>query len=357
MFKKTNYSISVQNREINLKSRKMAAQSESKFMYYGKRVYRVLSTLLGLFILLILYNVFGVLVFHHIEQPYGYREDLEHVELDTKHDALIRYLTNINDTLISPQFDSLRNEAESLMKLFEDDTSFEQHDDKSWDYWKVVFFCVTMLTTVGYGNICPATRMGKIGVIIYSAIGIPLTVMVIARIGSRLTEWQLLLYIKIKHYCCKERSMNYGQISHTTDKITLNLEEENDDAIVKIETTPKVNESNFNLPVFVPVSIFLIYIFLGGVMYSVLEDWDYVDALYFVFVSLTTIGFGDFLPSDDRFYIETSIYIFIGLILISTCINTIVQKYVLPNMAVDIIRKQAIYSNIASCQIQNEETN
>jgi hypothetical protein len=61
-------------------------------------------------------------------------------------------------------------------------------------------------------------------------------------------------------------------------------------AIVNIETTPEVNESNFNLPVFVPISIFIIYIFLGGVMYSALEDWEYVDALYFVFVSLTTIG-------------------------------------------------------------------
>lgn len=199
--------------------------------------------------------------------------------------------------------------------------------------------------------------MGKIGVILYSAIGIPLTVMVICRIGNRLTKWLLLLYIKIKHCCCKERSMNYGHISHTTDKITLNLEDENDDAIVNIETTPEVNESNFNLPVFVPISIFIIYIFLGGVMYSALEDWEYVDALYFVFVSLTTIGFGDLLPSDDRFYIETSIYVFIGLLLISTCINTIVQKYVLPNVAVDKVRKQANYGDTETCIIQNEETN
>jgi hypothetical protein len=149
--------------------------------------------------------------------------------------------------------------------------------------------------------------------------------------------------------------MNYGHISHTTDKITLNLEDENDDAIVNIETTPEVNESNFNLPVFVPISIFIIYIFLGGVMYSALEDWEYVDALYFVFVSLTTIGFGDLLPSDDRFYIETSIYVFIGLLLISTCINTIVQKYVLPNVAVDKVK--ANYGDTETSIIQNEETN
>jgi hypothetical protein len=68
--------------------------------------------------------------------------------------------------------------------------------------------------------------------------------------------------------------MNYGHISHTTDKITLNLEDENDDAIVNIETTPEVNESNFNLPVFVPISIFIIYIFLSrfSVILSVVCD-------------------------------------------------------------------------------------
>lgn len=156
MFKNTTYSISVENREIDLKSRKMAAESDSKFMFYGKRVYRALCTLPGLMILLILYNVFGVLVFNHIEQPYDYREDLQHVVLNTKHDAFIRYLTNINDTLTSPEFDSLRNETEALIKLFGDDTSPEQHDDQSWDYWKALFFCVTILTTVGMYKHCNA---------------------------------------------------------------------------------------------------------------------------------------------------------------------------------------------------------
>ncbi|KAI9228663.1 MAG: hypothetical protein DHS80DRAFT_30580 [Piptocephalis tieghemiana] len=57
---------------------------------------------------------------------------------------------------------------------------------------------------------------------------------------------------------------------------------------------------------------FFIWI-LGGVMFSHLEGWPFHDALYFSFVSLTTIGFGDMVPSTHLSEVVFNFYIFVGL--------------------------------------------
>ena len=31
-------------------------------------------------------------------------------------------------------------------------------------------------------------------------------------------------------------------------------------------------------------------------IYTVMEDWSVLEAIYFVFVAFTTIGFGDYVP-------------------------------------------------------------
>jgi hypothetical protein len=43
------------------------------------------------------------------------------------------------------------------------------------------------------------------------------------------------------------------------------------------------------------------------------DDWTYVDCFYFICVTLTTIGFGDFVPSDDSSRIYCVFFIMVGL--------------------------------------------
>ncbi|WP_462248602.1 potassium channel family protein [Ekhidna sp.] len=44
-------------------------------------------------------------------------------------------------------------------------------------------------------------------------------------------------------------------------------------------------------------SVFILII--GTFTYHELEGWSYLDAFYFSFITLTTIGFGDFAPQTD----------------------------------------------------------
>lgn len=50
------------------------------------------------------------------------------------------------------------------------------------------------------------------------------------------------------------------------------------------------------------VAIYLVpgiafFIFLPACLFSYFEDWPYIRSVYYAFVTLTTIGFGDYVPT------------------------------------------------------------
>jgi hypothetical protein len=59
-------------------------------------------------------------------------------------------------------------------------------------------------------------------------------------------------------------------------------------------------DDEFNLPISVAIVILLIYIFVGAFIYWMWEQWGFFESFYFVFISMSTIGFGDFVPQVRR---------------------------------------------------------
>ncbi|MDE0471382.1 MAG: potassium channel family protein [Ekhidna sp.] len=70
-----------------------------------------------------------------------------------------------------------------------------------------------------------------------------------------------------------------------------------------------------------------IILVLGTIVYHYVEGWKWLDAFYFSFITLTTIGFGDFAPKTDAGKIFTIIYTIIGVGIILTFVNTVYQYY------------------------------
>ena len=77
----------------------------------------------------------------------------------------------------------------------------------------------------------------------------------------------------------------------------------------------------------VAILIALAFMFAGTLMYKLWEPWTFLEAFYFVFISLSTIGFGDFVPTYPTFFMLSSLYLFIGLALISMVINVLINFY------------------------------
>ena len=65
---------------------------------------------------------------------------------------------------------------------------------------------------------------------------------------------------------------------------------------------------------------FLIYIMinilLGATIYHWLEGWSWLDSFYFVVITLTTIGFGDFTPTTSVSKLITIFYSINGVIML-----------------------------------------
>ncbi|MEM9896679.1 MAG: potassium channel family protein [Bacteroidota bacterium] len=70
-----------------------------------------------------------------------------------------------------------------------------------------------------------------------------------------------------------------------------------------------------------------IILLIGTVVYHYLENWSWLDSFYFSFITLTTIGFGDFAPKTDAGKIFTTIYITVGVGIILAFINTVYKHY------------------------------
>lgn len=70
----------------------------------------------------------------------------------------------------------------------------------------------------------------------------------------------------------------------------------------------------------VVLSVIILFFAIPTAIFSYLEDsWNVLDAFYYCFISLTTIGLGDYIPGDDPdleyrsiYKICTTIYLILG---------------------------------------------
>ena len=89
--------------------------------------------------------------------------------------------------------------------------------------------------------------------------------------------------------------------------------------------------SDFNKPnVAVPICgcLFLvtIYIFSGAAVIAKAQNWAYFDAIYYCFISLSTIGFGGIRLEEDSTLWVCALYLLFGMTILSTCCHILHQE-------------------------------
>ena len=63
------------------------------------------------------------------------------------------------------------------------------------------------------------------------------------------------------------------------------------------------------------------YYGLGAAVYGHLEGWSFSDSIYFTTASVTTVGYGDFVPTSHASMLFSIFYLGVGLVLVGSLIN------------------------------------
>ncbi|XP_076148427.1 potassium channel subfamily K member 2 isoform X1 [Alosa pseudoharengus] len=220
------------------------------------------STLLAIMTVVLLYLVMGALVFRTFEMP---KEMLRHELLLRQRDDFL-----LNHTCVDPAaLDDMMQAVVIATKdgiLRPDSTSL--NFTSRWDVPSAFFFCGTIITTIGFGNLSPITETGQLFCIVYALVGIPMFGILLAGVGDHM-----------------------GTMLRR--------------AVGKMETLfLRKAVSPTNVRVYSAVLSILIgcVIFLGvpTLVFKHVEDWGWLEAGYFVVITLTTVGFGDYVADDSR---------------------------------------------------------
>ncbi|RLU18665.1 hypothetical protein DMN91_009022 [Ooceraea biroi] len=246
-----------------------------------------------------------------------------------------------------------------------------------WNFPKAFLYSLTVLTTIGCGSIAPKSTWGKVATMVYAIIGIPLTLIYLSSMGGLLSRIARGVFTRALccclcsncGYCCyderrmqeKERRMRKKRQQEELvqrQQEQLQLQEpfyvranaSTFTSTVEIKASPKDEVSSLgsgdrpNVTIFAPISIclgaMLCYIAAGAFTLYKMDGWSFLDAGYFCFMSLSTIGFGDMVPgsyprrslappdSRNATIWFCSIYIMLGMALTAMCFNILHDEIV-----------------------------
>ncbi|KAG7225218.1 hypothetical protein INR49_014777 [Caranx melampygus] len=133
----------------------------------------------------------------------------------------------------------------------------------NWDFSSSFFFAGTVVTTIGYGNLSPSTVSGQVFCVFYALCGIPLNLAFLKQLG----KWLIIHLGQLKR----------GMVSVVPHKQTVEA---------------------------LAVSLFfisgsLLFLVIPPLLFSYVEGWTFGEGFYFAFITLSTIGFGDYVVGTD----------------------------------------------------------
>lgn len=175
---------------------------------------------------------------------------------------------------------------------------------QQWKFTGAFYYATTVLTTIGYGHSTPNTISGKLFTMFYAIIGIPLGLVMFQSIGERLNKFSSVMIRNVK----------------------------------QLLNCRGVQASELNL-ICVVTTLSVVTIAGGAAAFSRYEGWSYFDSIYYCFITLTTIGFGDMvaLQKDNalnrkpEYVMFALIFILFGLAIVAASLNLLVLRFVTMN--------------------------
>ncbi|XP_027761843.1 potassium channel subfamily K member 10 isoform X3 [Empidonax traillii] len=218
------------------------------------------KTVVVVFVVVLVYLVSGGLVFHSLEQPF---ESMQKNTIALEKADFLRKHTCVNEI----ELETLIQHAVDADNAGVSPVGPSSNTSSHWDLGGAFFFAGTVITTIGYGKMAPSTVGGKVFCILYAIFGIPLFGFLLAGIGDQLGT------IFGKGIARVENVFRKKQVSQTKIRVISTI-------------------------LFILAGC-IVFVTIPAVIFKHIEGWTTLESIYFVVVTLTTIGFGDFVAGGN----------------------------------------------------------
>ncbi|KAM3859871.1 potassium channel subfamily K member 1-like [Diretmus argenteus] len=230
----------------------------------------------------VLYLLVGAGIFSAVELPYEHRL---RQELKTAREDFLNENACVSDARLEELLARALEASNYGVSVLDNGT------EPNWDFVSSLFFTSTVLTTTGYGHSVPLSDEGKAFCVFYTLFGIPMTLLFLSAVVERIMSLVTRRPVSYFHRRWGMARSTLAAIHATCLSIIMAL-----------------------FLLIIPAWIFI----------RVEKDWSFLEALYFCFISLTTIGLGDYVPGEThskegnphrQFYrLAITVYLLLGLV-------------------------------------------
>ncbi|CAK6962121.1 uncharacterized protein LOC128374986 [Scomber scombrus] len=242
------------------------------------------SSILMLGIFYVTYVLIGGVVFWKLEGHLG-QKDISHLLLNKE--RLLKTYTCLNQEGLVAVAQVVQDASKVGLSLKGNYTS-----DGFWKFTSSAVFAATVVTTIGYGNISPRSTVGQIFCVFFALFGIPLNLVVLNRVG----KYMLVIERKISDF----------------------LEGK----------TGRRKCTRFFVHLVSYLTGAVLFFIMPMIVFQQHEGWTFSQAIYYCFITLSTIGFGDFVADNNPekkypewYSVLMASWIFFGLAWLSLLIN------------------------------------
>jgi len=344
-----------------------------------RKLIAFLFTQVGVCALIVGYTVIGAFMFIALESEYNAHLTREVTQQRSRHVDLLWNITHHLNVLHAERWRqdvnrTISDYQESVVRSIRRGYDGSEVGYLGWTIPSALMYCITVYTTIGYGNLTPKTGWGKLATVFYALAGIPLMLLYMSNVGDILATSFKYTY---KQMCtCPRRrrhrpphkalvvrlakSKEPVMTSSTSSTAAMTSPPDTGTQGIAVISIPtKATKKNIEKqsgrleaeaeaenvdPETVSVKscllVMLVFVVGGAVLFSVWEGWGYIDGSYFCFTSLLTIGFGDFVPGHtlyksagdqhhdavDSKLIICAVYLLVGMALLAMCFNLMQEE-------------------------------
>jgi hypothetical protein len=199
---------------------------------------------------------------------------------------------------------------------------------EGWEYGIAFWWTWITFTTIGYGDVSPATAGGRWFFIAFGLVGISQLTLLIGYVGDQ--------------FIIKSREAMENMADRGIDLLSKKKKQEQEEAEEdrqlsrggKILVWIRRQLISFGSLILVTIAFLIVFLVLPVpicrieqtneiIAFGQIVRWDWLSCYYYTFVTISTIGYGDYFPATSDGKVYVMFYSFVGILMLGYHLSVI----------------------------------